>query len=131
MSDQEIKQIIHRLINKLPIRVTPFAIVLVEMLITSLLIISSSSSGMPQHWQISFLGLPSNVLIDTSKVMEICFRVSIFGVESPFSQRETAWRVTNNLSAISSCVRWCFVRIAFKISFVSSFSPSLFGTPSL
>ncbi len=44
-----------------------------------------SASGIPQHWQISCLGEPSSVLMETSKSFESSFRVSIFGVVSPVS----------------------------------------------
>jgi hypothetical protein len=51
--------------------------------------IASSSSGIPQHWQISFLGEPKSVLIETSNSLDNNFKVSVFGTVSPFSQRET------------------------------------------
>lgn len=63
----------------------------------------ASSSGIPQHWQTSCRGEPKSVLIDTSKSLESSLSVSVFGTVSPFSQRETACRVTNSFSASSSC----------------------------
>ena len=60
------------------------------------------NSGMPQHWQTSLCGEPNRVLIDTLNRFESCFSVSVFGTVSPFSQRETAWRVTKTFSASSS-----------------------------
>ena len=65
-------------------------------------LISESSSGMPQHWQTSFCGEPSSVFMDTSKNRESSFSVSVLGTVSPFSQRDTACRVTNSFCANSS-----------------------------
>ena len=79
----------------------------------------SSASGMPQHWQINSLGEPSNVLMDTSNSFDNRFNVSVFGIVSPLSQRDTACLVTNILSASSSCESPAFVRSCNKISFVS------------
>ena len=55
-----------------------------------------------QHWQINSLGEPKSVLIETSNNFDNNFKVSVLGVVSPFSQRDTAWRVTNIFSASSS-----------------------------
>ena len=49
------------------------------------LLMLSSASGMPQHWQISSLGEPSNVLMDTSNSLDSRFNVSGFGIVSPVS----------------------------------------------
>ena len=54
------------------------------------LLVLSSSSGMPQHWQISLRGEPKRVLIETSNSFDNSFNVSVLGVVSPFSQRDTA-----------------------------------------
>ena len=45
---------------------------------------------LPQHWQISCLGEPSRVLMETSNSLESSFKVSVLGTVSPVSQRETA-----------------------------------------
>lgn len=81
--------------------------------------IESSSSGMPQHWQISCRGEPRSVLIETSKSLESSLSVSVFGTVSPFSQRETACLVTKTFSASSSCDIPFFVRSSYIIFFVS------------
>ena len=73
---------------------------------------------MPQHWQTSLCGEPSRVLMDTLNRFDSCFSVSVFGTVSPFSQRETAWRVTKTLSASSSCDRPFFVLSSYNTSFV-------------
>ena len=81
--------------------------------------IESSSSGIPQHWQISFLGSPSSVLIETSNSLDNSLRVSVFGTVSPFSQRDTACLVTITFSASSSWDQPLFVRSS-KITFLVS-----------
>ena len=78
-----------------------------------------SSSGIPQHWQISCRGEPKSVLIETSKNFDSSFSVSAFGIVSPFSQRDTACLVTWTFSASSSCERPFFVRSSRITSFVS------------
>ena len=57
--------------------------------------------------------------MDTSNSLESSFSVSIFGMVSPFSQRETACRVTKTFLANSSCEMPTFVRSCKIISFVS------------
>ena len=52
---------------------------------------ASSSSGIPQHWHISFIVSLSRVFINTSNSFESSFNVSVFGTVSPFSQRDTAF----------------------------------------
>ena len=78
-----------------------------------------SSRGIPQHWQISCWGEPRRVLMETSNSFERSFSVSVFGIVSPFSQRDTAWRVTWTFSARASWERLRFVRSSRIISFVS------------
>ena len=70
----------------------------------------SSFSGIPQHWHICCRGAPRSVFIDTSNTSLSSFSVSVFGTVSPFSQRETACRVTISLCASSSCESPLFMR---------------------
>ena len=92
--------------------------------IYNILLMISSSSGMPQHWQISRFGEPSSVLMETPKRFESSFRVSVFGTVSPVSQRDTACRVTWIFSARSSWEKPFFVLSSYKTSFVVMFVPS-------
>ena len=71
------------------------------------------------HWQISFLGSPKSVLIETSNSLDKSLSVSVLGMVSPFSQRDTACLVTIILSASSSCDIPLSVR-SFKIIFFVS-----------
>ena len=68
---------------------------------------------------VSCRGAPSRVLIETSYNLDRSFSVSVFGVVSPVSQRETACRVTKTCSASCSCERPFVVLSCNKISLVS------------
>ena len=85
----------------------------------------SSESGIPQHWQTSCLGDPSNVLIETPNSFESSFSVSVFGCVSPVSQRLTACLVTIRRSASSSWVRCLLSRNPFSIVPVFMFIPPM------
>lgn len=93
MRQQKIQQRILALVSEGPLRVAPLAVILIIAAVW-LPVVMPSSSGMPQHWQMSCRGVPSSVLMDTSNSAESSFKVSVFGTVSPVSQRETACRVT-------------------------------------
>lgn len=89
MTFQEVQQFLKAGVDVFPVGITPLAVLLVEgavQLPTGIGILQ----GIPQHWQISCLGEPSRVLMETSNSLESSFKVSVLGTVSPVSQRETA-----------------------------------------
>ena len=89
MTFQEVQQFLKAGVDKFPVGVTPLAVLLVEGAVRLPADIDVLQ-GIPQHWQISCLGEPNRVLMETSNSPESSFKVSVLGTVSPVSQRETA-----------------------------------------
>lgn len=73
----------------------------------------------------SYLGSPKSLLIDTLNSLDNSFNVSILGIVSPFSQRDTACLVTMTLVANSSWDKPLFLWSSKIMSFVSISCTSL------
>lgn len=119
MPGEKIQQLIHAFISKISVCIAPFAIVLIK----AVIFFSAYKAVVLQRHTAALADKLARTteqsIYRNIKLLRYFLKISVFGVVSPFSQRETACRVTNSLSAISSCVKLFFVLISFNISLVS------------
>ena len=96
MGDEKLQELLHAVIGELAVGIAPLTVVLVEAAIQipadDLITVQGHTTALTDQ-----LARVTQQMIDGGSA-DNCFNVSGLGTDSPFSQRETACRVTASFS---------------------------------
>lgn len=98
MGDEKLQELLHAVIGELAVGIAPLTVVLVEAAVQipadDLITVQGHTTALTDQ----LARVTQQMIVEVSNSADNCFNVSGLGTDSPFSQRETACRVTASFS---------------------------------